>query len=335
MKRGTRVGVIGAGSWGTTLANLLAEEIEKVELWVFENDLFKIMQEKHENLSFLPGVPLEPNIFLTQSIPEAFSEKDFLVCAVPSHAVRTIFRKGSPFLKEKTLIISATKGLEEGTCKTATQVIREEVGQAKDLKIACLSGPSFAREVCQKMPTAVTAAALQADVGRQVQELFSRPYFRVYTNTDLLGVELGGAIKNVMAIAAGVSDGLGLGHSSRAALITRGLAEMTRLGVGMGAEERTFFGLAGLGDLILTCTGQLSRNRQVGIEIAQGRPLKEILEGRKMVAEGVKTTKALYFLARRLSIEMPITEKVYEILYEEKDPLRAVRELMTRLPRSE
>lgn len=330
-----RVSVIGAGSWGTTLANLLAEEIERVDLWVFEEELFKIMEERRENLYFLPGHPLAPNIFLTQSIPEAFSQKDLLVCALPSHAVRNIFRRGSPFLKEQALIVSATKGLEEETCQTATQIIREEVGQEKIVQIACLSGPSFAREVCQHLPTAVTAAAAQDEVSRQVQELFSRPYFRVYTNNDLLGVELGGAIKNVMAIAAGVSDGLGLGHSSRAALITRGLAEMTRLGVRMGAQERTFFGLAGLGDLVLTCTGELSRNRQVGIEIGQGGKLKEILSRMKMVAEGIKTTKALYSLARQLRIEMPITEKVYEILYEEKEPRQAVRELMTRLPRAE
>lgn len=328
-------GVIGAGSWGTTLANLLAEEIPRVELWVFEEELYRILQEKRENIYFLPGLVLSPNISFTQSIPQVFSDKDFLVCALPAHAVRAVFREGSAFLPEKTLIISATKGLEEDTSKTVSQIIKEEAGPAKKLRIACLSGPSFAREVSRKIPTAVTAASLQAEVASEVQELFTRPYFRIYINDDLTGVELAGAAKNVMAIAAGVSDGLGLGHSSRAALITRGLAEMTRLGVKMGAKEKTFSGLAGLGDLILTCTGDLSRNRQVGIEIGRGRPLKDILGGMRMVAEGVRTTKALRSLAQRLGIEMPITEKIYEIIYEGKNAQQAVNELMSRLPRSE
>lgn len=330
-----KVGVIGAGSWGTTLANLLAEKISRVELWVFEEELYRILQEKRENTYFLPGLYLSTNIFFTQSIPQAFSNKDVLVCALPAHAVRGIFREGSTFLKEKTLIVSATKGLEEDPCKTVSQIIREEADPAKNLRIACLSGPSFAREVSRKIPTAVTAASYQAEVAYEVRELFARPYFRVYTNDDLTGVELAGAAKNVVAIAAGVSDGLGLGHSSRAALITRGLAEMTRLGVKMGAKEKTFSGLAGLGDLILTCTGDLSRNRQVGIEIGRGRALKEILEGMRMVAEGVRTTKALRSLAQSLGIEMPITEKIYEIIYAGKNPQQAVSELMSRLPRSE
>ncbi|MGB9698853.1 MAG: NAD(P)H-dependent glycerol-3-phosphate dehydrogenase [Thermodesulfobacteriota bacterium] len=330
-----KVGVIGAGSWGTTLANLLAEEISRVELWVFEGELYRILREKRENTYFLPGLSLSPNISFTQSIAQAFADKDFLVCALPSHAVRTVFREGSPFLQEKTLLVSATKGLEEETCKTASQIIREEVDPAKKVSIACLSGPSFAREVSRKIPTAVTAAAYESEVASRVQTLFARPYFRVYTNDDLPGVELAGAVKNVMAIAAGICDGLGLGHSSRAALITRGLAEMTRLGVRMGAKEKTFFGLAGLGDLVLTCTGDLSRNRQVGLEIGRGRPLKEILGGMKMVAEGIKTTKALRHLAQNLNIEMPITEKIYEIIYEGKKPHQAVGELMNRLPRSE
>ncbi len=330
-----KVGVIGAGSWGTTLANLLAEKISCVELWVFEEELFKILCAKRENTYFLPGLALAANISFTQSISQAFSDKDVLVCALPSHAVRAVFREGGAFLRKGALIVSATKGLEEETFKTATQIIREESGPTKKLKIACLSGPSFAREVSRKIPTAVAAAASQAEVASQVQALFTRPYFRVYTNDDLIGVELAGAAKNVMAIAAGVSDGLGLGHSSRAALITRGLAEMTRLGVSMGGKEKTFFGLAGLGDLVLTCTGDLSRNRQVGIEIGRGRPLKDILGGMKMVAEGLRTTKALRDLAQNLNIEMPITEKIYEIIYEGKKPYQAVAELMNRLPRSE
>lgn len=334
MGRG-RVGIIGAGSWGTTLANLLAEKGRAVDLWVFEEDLFQAMGRKRENEVFLPGVPLSENIHLTHSLAEAFSGKSILVCAVPSHAVREVFSQGRPFLLEGLLIICATKGLEGETHLTVSRVIREVIGQNWKGEIACLSGPSFAREVSRKIPTAVAAAGSTLAAAQKTQELFSGPFFRVYTNPDLLGVELGGATKNVMAIAAGASDGLGFGHSSRAALVTRGLAEMTRLGVKMGADARTFSGLAGLGDLVLTCTGDLSRNRMVGLELGKGRRLAEILGEMKMVAEGVRTTRALRALARDLRVEMPITEKVYEILYESKDPREAVAELMSRDPRSE
>jgi glycerol-3-phosphate dehydrogenase (NAD(P)+) len=330
-----RIGVIGAGSWGTTLANLLAEKGLPVDLWVFEEELFRAMQSKRENEFFLPGISLADNIRTTHSLEEACTGKDILICAVPSHAVREVFSKGRPYIRDGALIISATKGLEDETCSTASQVLQDTLGQNLRAEIACLSGPSFAREVACKFPTAVTAAAAHPEAARQAQILLARPYFRVYTNPDLIGVELGGATKNVMAIAAGASDGLGFGHSSRAAVITRGLAEMTRLGVKMGADARTFFGLAGLGDLVLTCTGSLSRNRTVGLELGKGRRLKDILQGMRMVAEGIRTTKALRALAREREVEMPITDKVYEILYEGKDPREAVIELMSRDPRSE
>jgi glycerol-3-phosphate dehydrogenase (NAD(P)+) len=330
-----RIGVIGAGSWGTTLANLLAEKGLPIDLWVFEEELFRAMQSKRENEFFLPGISLPDNIRVTLSLEEACTGKEILVCAVPSHAVREVFSKGRPYLQEGTLIISATKGLEDETYFTASQVLRDTIGRSLKVEIACLSGPSFAREVACKFPTAVTAAAVHPEAARQAQILLARSYFRVYTNPDPTGVELGGATKNVMAIAAGASDGLGFGHSSRAALITRGLAEMTRLGVKMGADARTFFGLAGLGDLVLTCTGSLSRNRTVGLELGKGRRLKDILEGMRMVAEGIRTTKALRALAREKEVEMPITDKIYEILYEGKDPREAVIELMSRDPRSE
>jgi glycerol-3-phosphate dehydrogenase (NAD(P)+) len=330
-----RIGVIGAGSWGTTLANLLGEKGLAVHLWVFEEELFQAMQRKRENEFFLPGIALSDNIQITHSLKEAFTGKDTLICAVPSHAVREVFSKGRPYLREETLIISATKGLEDETRSTVSQVLKEILGPTLRAEIACLSGPSFAREVACKFPTAVTASAILPEAARRAQILLARPYFRIYTNPDVMGVELGGATKNVMAIAAGASDGLGFGHSSRSALITRGLAEMTRLGVKMGADARTFFGLAGLGDLVLTCTGSLSRNRTVGLELGQGRKLKDILGGMRMVAEGIRTTKALQALAREKKVEMPITEKVYEILYEGKDPREAVSELMSRDPRSE
>ena len=329
-----RISVIGAGSWGTTLANLLAEKGQPVDLWVFEEELFLAMQEKRENEVFLPGIPLSHSIHLTHSLEEACRGKSILVCAVPSHAVREVFGQSRPYLRERVLIVSATKGLEEETCRTVSRILREALGETR-AEIACLSGPSFAKEVSSKFPTAVTVASASPEAARKTQLLLGRPYFRIYTSSDLLGVEIGGASKNVMAIAAGASDGLGFGHSTRAALITRGLAEMTRLGVKMGADARTFFGLAGLGDLVLTCTGNLSHNRSVGLELGKGRSIKEILQGMKMVAEGIRTTKALRELARKLNVEMPITEKVYELLYEGKAPREAVSELMSRDPRAE
>jgi len=330
-----RIAVIGAGSWGTTLANLLAERFGAVTLWVFEEELFRIMDQRRENEIFLPGVRLSDHVQLTPSLEEAVKGKSILICATPSHAVREVFGRGRPYLGERVLIVSATKGLEDETHLTPTQILREVVGRHSQAEFACLSGPSFAREVARKYPTAVAVAGSTPQAARKAQDLFVRPYFRVYTNPDLMGVELGGATKNVMAIAAGTSDGLGFGHSSRAALITRGLAEMTRLGASLGADAQTFFGLAGLGDLVLTCTGDLSRNRQVGLELGKGKSLKEVLAGMKMVAEGVRTAKALRELARKRGVEMPITEKVYEILYEGKDPKDAVTELMSRERRSE
>jgi glycerol-3-phosphate dehydrogenase (NAD(P)+) len=330
-----RIAVIGAGSWGTTLANLLAEKEEEVLLWVYEEDLFRVLSAKQENEFFLPGVRLADSLRFSHSLEEALAERETVVCAVPSHAVREVFLRARPHLSRKALLISVTKGLEDGTHLPMSRVLQEVMGSGTEAEIAALSGPSFAGEVSRRIPTAVAAAGTTSRAAQEAQDLFFRPYFRVYTNPDLMGVQLGGAIKNVMAIAAGASDGMGFGHSSRAALITRGLAEMTRLGVSMGAQRQTFFGLAGLGDLVLTCTGDLSRNRQVGLELGRGKGVKEILGGMRMVAEGVRTAKALWELARIQKVEMPICEKVYEILYQKKNPREAVQELMSRLPRSE
>ena len=330
-----RIAVIGAGSWGTTLANLLAEKEEEVILWVYEEDLFRILSAKRENEFFLPGVRLADSLRFTHSLEEALAERDTVICAVPSHAVRDVFLRARPYFSRKVLLISVTKGLEDGTHLTMSGVLQEVVGTRNEAGIAALSGPSFAREVCRRIPTAVAVAGTTDRAAQEAQALFSRPYFRVYTNPDLKGVELGGAVKNVMAIAAGASDGMGFGHSSRAALITRGLAEMTRLGLSLGAQRETFFGLAGLGDLVLTCAGDLSRNRQVGLELGKGKGVQEILGGMRMVAEGVRTAKALWELARIQKVEIPIAEKVYEILYRKKNPREAVQELMSRLPRSE
>jgi glycerol-3-phosphate dehydrogenase (NAD(P)+) len=330
-----RIAVIGAGSWGTTLANLLAEKEEEVLLWVYEEDLFRVLSAKRENDFFLPGVRLADSLRFTHSLEEALAGRETVVCAVPSHAVREVFLRARPHLSRKALLISVTKGLEDGTHLPMSRVLQEVMGSRSEAEIAALSGPSFAGEVSRRIPTAVAAAGTTSRAAQEAQNLFFRPYFRVYTNPDLMGIELGGAIKNVMAIAAGASDGMGFGHSSRAALITRGLAEMTRLGVSMGAQRQTFFGLAGLGDLVLTCTGDLSRNRQVGLELGRGKGVKEILGGMRMVAEGVRTAKALWELARIQKVEMPIAEKVYEILYQKKSPRDAVQDLMSRLPRSE
>jgi len=335
IREGRGIAVIGAGSWGTTLANLLAEREEEVLLWVFEEDLYRILVEKRENDFFLPGVRLADSLRFTHSLEEALAGRKTVVSAVPSHAVREVFLQGRAHLSQGTLLISVTKGIEDGTRLTISRVLQEVIGAGKELQIAALSGPSFAREVSHKVPTAVAVAGTSPRAAQEAQALFFRPYFRVYTNPDILGVELGGAIKNVMAIAAGASDGMGFGHSSRAALITRALAEMTRLGASMGAQRQTFFGLAGMGDLVLTCTGDLSRNRQVGLELGKGKGLREILGGMRMVAEGVRTAKALWELAQKQKVDMPITREVYEILYAGKDPREAVQGLLSRLPRSE
>jgi glycerol-3-phosphate dehydrogenase (NAD(P)+) len=329
------IAVIGAGSWGTTLANILAEKEEGVLLWVFEEDLYRILVKKRENDFFLPGVRLADSLRFTHSLEEALAERETVVCAVPSHAVREVFLQARAHLSKGALLISVTKGLEDGTHLTVSRVLQEVIGAGGELQIAALSGPSFAGEVSRRIPTAVAVAGTTPRAAQEAQALFFRPYFRVYTNQDILGVELGGAIKNVMAIAAGSSDGMGFGHSSRAALITRGLAEMTRLGVSLGAQRQTFFGLAGMGDLVLTCTGDLSRNRQVGLELGRGKAPREILGGMRMVAEGVRTAKALWELAQKKKVDMPISREVYEILYGAKNPREAVQGLLSRLPRSE
>ncbi len=330
-----KVGVIGAGGWGTALANFLAEKGYPVSLWVYEKDLCQEIGAKRENTLYLPGVKLSERITPTTSFREAVEDKQILVTASPSHLVRRVIKKALPYLYPGALIVNASKGIENKTLLTMSQVLREILLSQFHSRIAVISGPSFAREVAQRIPTAVVVAARDQVVAQRIQELFSTPYFRVYTSPDIIGVELGGALKNVIALAAGVSDGLGLGFNTRAALFTRGLAEITRLGVKMGANPLTFSGLAGAGDLLLTCTGDLSRNRSVGIKLGKGMKIKEILSGMRMVAEGVKTTKSAYELSRKYQVEMPITEQVYLILYKNKLPGKAVRDLMSRDLRTE
>lgn len=325
-----KIAVIGAGSWGTTLADLLAKKGHDVTLWAYEPELVLHMREHRENDLFLPGITLDERLAYTNELEEAFRGCSMVLCVVPSQLVRRVIGGSIQFIPKDAVIVSASKGIEVDTLAVVSEIYHEILPAEQYARFAALSGPSFAREVALEMPTAVTAAAASEEVARRVQETFTTSFFRVYRNTDVIGVELGGAIKNVIAIAAGISDGLGFGCNTRAALITRGLAEMTRLGVAMGAQPATFAGLAGMGDLVLTCTGDLSRNRSVGIQIGQGRRLPEILGEMRMVAEGVKTTESAYNLAKKIGVEMPIIEQMYQMLYENKPAREAVLELMTR-----
>ncbi len=327
------VGVVGAGSWGTALARLLATNGHSVHLWVYEEEIAEQIKKYRENKTFLPGIALPQSIEATTHLSEVLDQKKLLILAVPSHFFRDIFRRMVPFLsviKKECLWISATKGIENDTLLTMSGVLTELLPPEYHPFIGCLSGPTFAKEVSRDLPAAVTLASIHDKTAEKAQRFLSNSTFRVYTNLDLIGVELGGALKNVIALAAGISDGLGLGHNSRAALITRGLAEICRLGEKMGARRPTFFGLAGIGDLVLTCTGELSRNRSVGLRLGQGEKLPAILSTMTMVAEGIKTTRAAYQLSNRQQIEMPIVSQIYGILYEGCDPRQSVKDLMAR-----
>ncbi len=327
----TRIAVIGAGSWGTPLANLLAGKVGlEVDLWVREKEVFREIRDHHTNHLFLPGVQLAPGLKPVLSFQEALHEKQLVLLAVPSHVFREVLEGLEPYLKPNMSLIMATKGIENDTLMIMSQVAEAVLGPRILANFACLAGPSFAKEVSREFPTAVTIACEDLTHGEKLQRLFFTDFFRVYLSNDVAGTQLGGALKNVIAIAAGVSDGLNFGHNARAALITRGLAEITRLGVRMGSNPHTFAGLAGMGDLVLTCTGDLSRNRTVGLEVGKGKTIEEITSHMKMVAEGIKTAKSAYALARKLKVVMPIVDQVYEILYENKDPRQAVKELMTR-----
>jgi glycerol-3-phosphate dehydrogenase (NAD(P)+) len=324
------VAVVGGGSWGTALANLLAEKSIPVSLWVFEEDLCETMQKTRENTLYLPGVELSPLLQPDNNLTEVLAGKRIILMAVPSHVYRQVAMQMLEFLKGPVVLVSATKGIENESLKTMWGIWHELMPRSINWDYAVLSGPSFAREVVKQTPTAVTVASPSKEVAEEVQQLFSTEYFRVYTSTDVIGVELGGALKNIIALAAGIVDGLGLGHNTRAALMTRGLAEMSRLGTSMGADPLTFLGLAGVGDLVLTCTGDLSRNRTVGYQLGQGKKLAEILAEMRMVAEGVKTTRSVYHLARQKKIDMPICEQMYRILYEDQSPKEALASLMQR-----
>ncbi len=333
-----RIAVIGAGAWGTALADLFADIGHEVMLWVFEADLCARMASNRENDLYLPGVALHDDLRFTSDLAEAASAgQDFLVSVMPSHVVRAVWTKLAPSVHEETLITSATKGVEEKTLLLPTQIIAECIGEAGGggRALACLSGPTFARELAERKPTAITAASEDPGAAKAVQEALAAPTFRIYTGADPVGVQLGGALKNVIALAAGVADGMELGYNARAALIVRGLAETGRLGAAMGGRAETFAGLAGMGDLVLTCTGDLSRNRTVGVRLGRGEPLQKILESMTAVAEGVSTAPAAVGLADKYGVEMPICREVHAILFEGRSPKDAVRDLMARPLRAE
>jgi glycerol-3-phosphate dehydrogenase (NAD(P)+) len=327
MKNAQKVAVIGAGSWGTALALLLARQGTAVSLWAHRPERVEQLRIDRENRTYLPGFIFPDTISVTADLHEAMAAAATVLMVVPSHVYRAVFQRVALHLRPESVVVSATKGIENETLMTMTQVMEDE--RANGL-YAVLSGPSFAREVAEEKPTAVTVAARNAQVAAQVQQVFFTDTFRVYTSTDVIGVELGGPLKNIVAIAAGICDGLGYGTNTRAALITRGLAEITRLAVKMGAMPLTMAGLAGLGDLVLTCTGDLSRNRSVGVKLGQGMTMAAIQEEMQMVAEGVKTTRSAWHLATKMGVEMPILEQVYKVLYEGKSCVKATRDLLDR-----
>ena len=327
-----RATVVGAGAWGTALADLLARNGETVTLWAYEPDVVKSINSSQENRRFLADATLHEGVRATGDLEAAVRGVDLIIFVTPSHVLRGIAKRAASAVDDRATLVVASKGIERETLALMTDVVSQEMPRRP---VVGLSGPSFAREVVQRQPTAVVAASRARDAAEQVQAALSSDAFRVYTHTDVLGVELGGSLKNVMAIATGMAEGLGLGYNPRAALITRGLAEMTRLGVALGADPLTFAGLAGIGDLVLTCTGALSRNRQLGMEIGQGNRLDDLLAGRETVAEGVYTTQSARALASREEIDMPIVAAVYRILFEGSDPRAAIGDLMTRELRAE
>jgi glycerol-3-phosphate dehydrogenase (NAD(P)+) len=330
-----QISIIGAGSWGTALARTLAQTGHTVRLWAYETEVVEEIRSRRENSLFLPGFRLPEGVRPTNRLTEALDGAETVVLAMPSHVCGRIYEQMLPAFRANMVFVSATKGLDTAKLMRMSEVFRHVVGDRFPVRFAALSGPSFAREVAAGSPTALVVASEDRAVAQRLQQEFSGPTLRLYTSTDVVGVELGGAVKNVIAIAAGVVEGLGLGHNPAAALITRGLAEMTRLTCACGARRETLAGLAGVGDLVLTCTGELSRNRAVGIELAKGRTLADIVSSMRMVAEGVNTTAAVVALAERHTVEMPITQQVHRLLQGQVSPREAIRELMERALKEE
>lgn len=328
------IAIIGAGGWGTALSIALAHNIETIRLWVYEPDICQSLCEKRINEPYLPGFFIPANVSPTTRLDTAIIGAELVLMAVPSQHIRAVCREMLPHVRREQIFLSATKGIENQSLLRMSEVIGDVIGSrlGPDFapRLAALSGPTFAREVAHGSPTAVVIAAQEEGLGARLQKQFSTPNFRLYTNTDMIGVELGGAVKNVIAIAAGVCEGMGLGSNAIAAVITRGLSEMTRLACACGGRSETLAGLAGLGDLVLTCTGAMSRNRSAGVELGRGRTLQEILGSTRMAIEGIYTTAATVELARRKKIEMPITEQMYAMLYNNRPPKEVLRELMER-----
>ncbi|HET7522145.1 MAG TPA: NAD(P)H-dependent glycerol-3-phosphate dehydrogenase [Bacillales bacterium] len=329
------VAVLGAGSWGTALAIVLADNGYRIRLWGRREEQIKEINSLHTNERYLPGVVLPKNIVGTVSLEEAVREVETVVVVVPTKAIRAVLRQLNETLVQPVTVVHASKGIEPESLKRISEIIEEEIGSGKRAGIAVLSGPSHAEEVSARQPTTVTVAGDQPSSAKYVQDLFINEHFRVYTNLDLVGVELGGALKNIIALGAGLSDGIGYGDNAKAALMTRGLTEMARLGTSMGANPLTFAGLAGMGDLIVTCTSVHSRNWRAGHLLGKGKHLDEVLDGMGMVVEGVKTTKAAHDLADKEKVEMPITNGLYSILFQQKPPKEAVEDLMNRMRTNE
>ncbi|MEA1996350.1 MAG: NAD(P)H-dependent glycerol-3-phosphate dehydrogenase [Gemmatimonadota bacterium] len=325
-----RIAVIGAGSWGTTLADLLAGKGEQVTLWAYETGVAEDINSSSRNDLFLPGITLNPELRAGSDLEKVVAGSEVVVTACPSHVMRTLVGRAAGSISKGAVIVNVSKGLETGTLIRMSEVLREVIPAETGARLATLSGPSFALEVAQKLPTVITAASDNEETATFVQKLFSTPFFRVYKHDDVVGVELGGSLKNTVAIATGMIEGAGLGMNTRAALITRGLVEITRLGTSLGARAATFSGVSGLGDLVLTCTGDLSRNRRVGLRIGQGETLEEITRDTRTVAEGIKTTESAHALSLKHGIEMPITGQIYRILFKGHSVQGAIAELMNR-----
>jgi glycerol-3-phosphate dehydrogenase (NAD(P)+) len=330
-----RIAVIGAGNWGTALSATLAKLGHQVSLWAYEPEVVESLRTRHENSLFMPGIALPESIQATGDLPEALAGAEIVLTVMPSHVCGALYEQMVEHLRPEMVFVSATKGLDTGRLMRMSEIIHSVVGARFAPRLCAMSGPSFAREVMRGDPTAVVVASEDAEAARLVQREFSSRVLRLYTSSDVVGVEIGGSVKNVIAIAAGVVEGLGLGHNPTAALITRGLAEISRLACGMGARRETLAGLAGMGDLVLTCTGDLSRNRTVGVELGKGRKLPDIIGSMRMVAEGVKTTGATVALAARHGVEMPITQQVHRVLEGQVSPRDAIRELMERTLKEE
>ena len=332
MKTIKNISVIGDGGWGTTLAILLSQKKYNVTLWGAFPEYTEILKSRRFNAKFLPGIKLPDDILITASLDEAVKDKDMIVLAVPSQHTRSVLAKLKAYKFSNEIFVSVTKGIENKTLKRMSEVINEILG---DVQLVVLSGPTIAREVALKIPTTIVASSKDMTLARTVQDVFMTDTFRVYASGDIIGTELGGALKNVIAIAAGISDGLKFGTNAKAALLTRGLVEMVRLGVAMGAKKETFYGLSGLGDLATTCISPYSRNRHFGEEIGKGIVIKDALKETEMIVEGVATTQSAYDLAKKYKVEMPITSEIYKVIYENKDPKKAVFDLMTRPPKAE